>query len=215
MAYGPTLRRSRLSAGTTVGFSPPPAETFDRSPEPRPTTAASDSMEPGSGGGGPRLGLAIPGIAEAGKAEHRYRRRPRGGSGNRASALDVVDKAKLQRARAKSQCATQRTDPPDRARLTAGFISLTNAVPHAAFGRRGRFASLKPVDRRRRRKSRFQAKGEIFYARRFGQNAKFFCAQVARASAASGGGPEGQLGRSPSSARPTAALALALAAARR
>ena len=29
----------------------------------------------------------------------------------------------------------------------------------------------------------------------FGENAKFFCGQVARASAAQGGGPEGQLGR--------------------
>ena len=43
--------------------------------------------------------------------------------------------------------------------------------------------------------------------RPFWRNAKFFCAQVARASAASGGGPEGQLGRSPSSARPTLAAA--------
>jgi hypothetical protein len=98
-------------------------------------------MEPGSGRGGPRLGLAIPGIAEAGKAEHRYRPRgPGDGSGNRRAALDVVDKLNSSAPGLSRDDATRRADPPAMPGLLdelkhEGFSpGSNNAVQHGAFG---------------------------------------------------------------------------------
>ena len=98
-------------------------------------------MEPGSGRGGPRLGLAIPGIAEAGKAEHRYRPRgPGDGSGNRRAALDVVDNLNSSVPGLSRDDATQRADPPaipgllDELKHDGFSLGSNNAVRHAAFG---------------------------------------------------------------------------------
>jgi hypothetical protein len=158
-------------------------------------------MEPGSGRGGPRLGLAIPGIAEASKAKHRYRPRggPGDGSGNRRAALDVVDKLNSSTPGLSRDDATRRADPPampgllDELKHDGFSPGSNNAVRHAAFGR--------PPFRELMSWPAASAQVSISGERRnclplhFGENAKFFCAQVARASAASGGGPEGQLGR--------------------
>jgi hypothetical protein len=99
-------------------------------------------MELGNECCGPRLGLAISGIAEAGKAEHRYRPRggPGDGSGNRRAALDVVDKLNSSAPGLSRDEATRRADPPampgllDELKHDGFSLGSNNAVRHAAFG---------------------------------------------------------------------------------